>query len=70
MFQREVADRIIAKPGADAYGRLAILAQWRADARIAMPVHRSAFTPPPKMMSAVVHIVPRQCARRRQHGYA
>ena len=59
MFQREVAERIIAKPGTDAYGRLAILSQWRSEARIAMPVHRSAFTPPPKIMSAVVHIVPR-----------
>jgi 16S rRNA (adenine1518-N6/adenine1519-N6)-dimethyltransferase len=59
MFQREVAERIIAKPGSDAYGRLAILAQWRAEAKIAMPVHRSAFTPPPKVMSAVVHIIPR-----------
>lgn len=58
MFQREVADRIVAAPGSDAYGRLAILAQWRASAKIAMPVHRSAFTPPPKVMSAVVHIVP------------
>lgn len=58
MFQREVAERIVAKPGTDAYGRLAILAQWRSEARIAMPVHRSAFTPPPKIMSAVVHIVP------------
>ncbi|MEQ1549925.1 16S rRNA (adenine(1518)-N(6)/adenine(1519)-N(6))-dimethyltransferase RsmA [Sphingorhabdus sp.] len=60
MFQREVADRIVAKPGTDAYGRLAILAQWRCDARIAMPVHRSAFTPPPKVMSAVVHLTPKQ----------
>lgn len=58
MFQREVAERIVAKPGADAYGRLSILAQWRSSARIAMPVHRSAFTPPPKIMSAVVHITP------------
>jgi 16S rRNA (adenine1518-N6/adenine1519-N6)-dimethyltransferase len=58
MFQREVAERIIAKPGSNAYGRLAILAQWRAEAKIAMPVHRSAFTPPPKVMSAVVHIIP------------
>jgi len=58
MFQREVADRIVAAPGSDAYGRLAILAQWRAHAAIAMPVHRSAFTPPPKVMSAVVHITP------------
>lgn len=58
MFQREVAERIVAKSGSDAYGRLAILAQWRSTAKIAMPVHRSAFTPPPKVMSAVVHIVP------------
>ena len=58
MFQREVADRIVASPDTPAYGRLAVLAQWRSAARIAMPVHRSAFTPPPKVMSAVVHIVP------------
>lgn len=58
MFQREVADRIVAAPGTDAYGRLAVLAQWRSTPRIAMPVHRSAFTPPPKVMSAVVHIIP------------
>ncbi|WP_249403501.1 16S rRNA (adenine(1518)-N(6)/adenine(1519)-N(6))-dimethyltransferase RsmA [Sphingomonas sp. CFBP 13720] len=58
MFQREVADRIIAPTDGDAYGRLAVLAQWRSTARIAMPVHRSAFTPPPKIMSAVVHVVP------------
>jgi 16S rRNA (adenine1518-N6/adenine1519-N6)-dimethyltransferase len=60
MFQREVANRIVAKSGENAYGRLAVLAQWRSTARIAMPVHRSAFTPPPKIMSAVVHIVPSQ----------
>ena len=58
MFQREVADRIVAAPGSSAYGRLAVLAQWRSTARIAMPVHRSAFTPPPKVMSAVVHLTP------------
>ncbi|WP_249276546.1 16S rRNA (adenine(1518)-N(6)/adenine(1519)-N(6))-dimethyltransferase RsmA [Sphingomonas baiyangensis] len=58
MFQREVADRIVAAPDSDAYGRLAVLAQWRSVPRIAMPVHRSAFTPPPKVMSAVVHVVP------------
>ena len=58
MFQREVADRIVAAPGDDAYGRLSVLAQWRSRARIAMTVHRSAFTPPPKVMSAVVHIEP------------
>jgi len=58
MFQREVADRIVATPDNSAYGRLAVLAQWRSTARIAMPVHRSAFTPPPKVMSAVVAIRP------------
>lgn len=58
MFQAEVAERIVAAPGTPAYGRLAVLAQWRARAKIAMRVHRSAFTPPPKVMSAVVHIVP------------
>lgn len=58
MFQKEVAERIVATTNSDAYGRLAVLAQWRARARIAMSVHRSAFTPPPKVMSAVVHIVP------------
>ncbi len=58
MFQQEVAQRIVAPPGSDAYGRLAVLAQWRASPRIAMKLHRSAFTPPPKVMSAVVHLVP------------
>lgn len=58
MFQREVADRIVASAGDDAYGRLAVLAQWRAEARLAMKVHRSAFTPPPKVMSAIVHVTP------------
>lgn len=58
MFQREVADRIVAAVDTPGYGRLAVLAQWRARARIALPVHRSAFTPPPKVMSAVVHLEP------------
>ncbi|MBI1404148.1 MAG: 16S rRNA (adenine(1518)-N(6)/adenine(1519)-N(6))-dimethyltransferase RsmA [Porphyrobacter sp.] len=58
MFQREVADRIVAAAGEDAYGRIAVLAQWRAEARLAMKVHRSAFTPPPKVMSAIVHVTP------------
>jgi len=58
MFQKEVAERIVAKTNDDHYGRLAVLAQWRSTARIAMPVHRSAFTPPPKVMSAVVHLTP------------
>ena len=59
MFQREVADRIVAQVGSDAYGRLAVLCQWRSEAKLAMPVHRSAFTPPPKVMSAVVHLTPK-----------
>ena len=58
MFQREVADRIVATVASEAYGRLAVLSQWRSVAKLAMPVHRSAFTPPPKVMSAVVHITP------------
>ena len=56
MFQREVADRIVAQPGSKAYGRLAILAQWRADANIVINLPPSAFTPPPKVSSAVVHL--------------
>ena len=59
MFQLEVAERIVAAPGTGAYGRLAILAQWRSVPRLAMKVHRSAFVPPPKVMSAVVHLVPK-----------
>jgi 16S rRNA (adenine1518-N6/adenine1519-N6)-dimethyltransferase len=58
MFQQEVAQRIVAQPGTGAYGRLAVLAQWRSTARLAMKVHRSAFTPPPKVMSAVVLVEP------------
>jgi len=58
MFQREVAERIVAAPGSEHYGRLSVAAQWRAEARIAMTLHRSAFVPPPKVASAVVHIVP------------
>ncbi len=56
MFQREVAERIIAQPGSKAYGRLALLAQWRADARIVMSLPPEAFSPPPKVHSAVVHL--------------
>jgi 16S rRNA (adenine1518-N6/adenine1519-N6)-dimethyltransferase len=58
MFQLEVAQRIVAPAGADAYGRLAVLAQWRSHAKMALKVHRSAFTPPPKVMSALIHITP------------
>ena len=60
MFQKEVAERIAASPGSEHYGRLSVAAQWRSEARIAMSVHRSAFVPPPKVTSAVVHIVPKQ----------
>ena len=60
MFQQEVAERIVARPDTSAYGRLAILAQWRCEAKLAMKVHRSAFVPPPKVMSAVVHLVPKE----------
>src|SRR4029077_5804969 len=60
MFQQEVAERIVARPGGGAYGRLAVLAQWRSEAKLALKVHRSAFVPPPKVMSAVGHIVPKR----------
>ncbi len=58
MFQEEVARRIVAAPDTGAYGRLSVLAQWRSRARLAMKVHRSAFAPPPKVMSAVIHVEP------------
>lgn len=56
MFQREVALRIVAQPGSKAYGRLAILSQWRCDARIVMTLPPEAFSPAPKVSSAVVHL--------------
>ena len=56
MFQREVAERIVATPGSKAYGRLAILSQWRSDARIVLQLPPEAFTPPPKVSSSVVHL--------------
>lgn len=56
MFQKEVAERIVAQPGSKAYGRLAILAQWRCEARIVMTLPPEAFNPPPKIHSAVVHL--------------
>ncbi len=58
MFQKEVAQRIVAGPGTDAYGRLSVATQWRSKPRLAMTLSRSAFVPPPKVTSAVVHIVP------------
>ena len=59
MFQKEVAQRIVAAPGDNAYGRLGVLAGWRTEARIVFDLPPQAFTPPPKVTSAVVHIVPR-----------
>ena len=59
MFQREVAERIVAGADSDPYGRLSIAAQWRSTPRIAMKVNRSSFVPPPKIASAVVHFVPK-----------
>ena len=56
MFQKEVAERIVALPGSKAYGRLSILAQWRAEAEIVMDLPPEAFSPAPKVRSAVVHI--------------
>jgi 16S rRNA (adenine1518-N6/adenine1519-N6)-dimethyltransferase len=67
MFQREVAERIVAAPGAKSYGRLAVLAGWRSEAKIMFDVAPTAFVPPPKVTSSVVRLVPRAaplpCAR-------
>ncbi len=60
MFQREVAQRIVANPGAEAYGRLGVLAGWRTQAKIVFDVPPQAFTPPPKVTSSVVQLVPRE----------
>ena len=59
MFQREVADRIVAQPSTRPYGRLSVIAQWRCECRIALTLGPEAFTPPPKIASAVVHFTPR-----------
>ncbi|RDD71755.1 16S rRNA (adenine(1518)-N(6)/adenine(1519)-N(6))-dimethyltransferase RsmA [Paracoccus versutus] len=56
MFQKEVAERIVAQPGGKAYGRLAVLAQWRSEARVVMTLPPEAFVPAPKVHSAVVHL--------------
>lgn len=58
MFQREVAERIVARPGGSSYGRLAVLAGWRSEARILFDVPGQAFSPPPKVTSSVVHLEP------------
>jgi 16S rRNA (adenine1518-N6/adenine1519-N6)-dimethyltransferase len=59
MFQREVAERIVAEVGSKSYGRLSVLVQWRCEPRIAFDVNASAFVPPPKVKSSVVRLVPR-----------
>jgi 16S rRNA (adenine1518-N6/adenine1519-N6)-dimethyltransferase len=68
MFQREVAERIVAAPGSKSYGRLSVLAQWRCEARILFDVNPSAFVPPPKVKSSLVRFHPRMapapCDRR------
>ncbi|MGI9405480.1 MAG: 16S rRNA (adenine(1518)-N(6)/adenine(1519)-N(6))-dimethyltransferase RsmA [Hyphomicrobiaceae bacterium] len=60
MFQREVAERIVAEPGSKVYGRLAVLAQWRSVPKIVMTLPPDAFTPPPRVESSVVHFLPRE----------
>jgi 16S rRNA (adenine1518-N6/adenine1519-N6)-dimethyltransferase len=68
MFQREVAERIVAKPGSKTYGRLSVLAGWRTQAKILFDIAPSAFVPPPKVTSSVVQLTPRRdplpCDRR------
>jgi 16S rRNA (adenine1518-N6/adenine1519-N6)-dimethyltransferase len=68
MFQREVAERVVAPPGSKVYGRLSVLAQWRCEAKILFDVHPNAFVPPPKVTSSVVQLLPRvaplACDRR------
>ncbi len=59
MFQKEVAERIAAKAGADAYGRLSVISQWRCEAKKLFDVNRSAFTPSPKITSSIVQLIPR-----------
>jgi 16S rRNA (adenine1518-N6/adenine1519-N6)-dimethyltransferase len=59
MFQREVAERIVAAPGSKTYGRLSIIAQWRCEAKILFDISPAAFVPPPKVTSSVVRLVPR-----------
>jgi 16S rRNA (adenine1518-N6/adenine1519-N6)-dimethyltransferase len=60
MFQREVAERIVASPGDKAYGRLGVLSNWRCRTSIAFDISPKAFTPPPKVVSSVVSLVPRE----------
>ncbi len=64
MFQKEVAQRIVAKPSSKAYGRLSILTQWLCEAKLAFDVPAAAFTPPPKVTSSIVRLVPRKDAAK------
>src|SRR6185436_13563972 len=68
MFQREVAERIVAPPGSKTYGRLSVLAQWRCEVKLLFDIAPSAFVPPPKVTSSLVRLVPKQkplpCDRR------
>jgi 16S rRNA (adenine1518-N6/adenine1519-N6)-dimethyltransferase len=68
MFQREVAERLVAEPGSKSYGRLSVLSQWRTQPKILFDIAPSAFVPPPKVTSSVVELVPRPqplpCDRR------
>jgi len=68
MFQREVAERIVATPGSKTYGRLSVLAQWRCEVKLLFDIAPSAFVPPPKVTSSVVRLIPRKkplpCDRR------
>ncbi len=68
MFQREVAERIVAQENDEAYGRLAVLSNWRAETKILFDISPAAFVPPPKVTSSVVRLIPRQhpepCDRR------
>jgi 16S rRNA (adenine1518-N6/adenine1519-N6)-dimethyltransferase len=59
MFQREVAERIVARTGSNSYGRLSVLVQWRCEPHIVFDVNASAFVPPPKVKSSVVRFIPR-----------
>lgn len=68
MFQKEVAQRIVARSGDAAYGRLGVLAGWRTEARIVFDLPPQAFTPPPKVTSAVVHITPRTAPLEVERG--
>ncbi len=70
MFQKEVADRLVARPGTKAYGRLSVITQWRASVRTLMTLPARAFTPPPKIDSAVVRLEPHAVTDAAAPGFA